>query len=96
MYRYLCYGCLKFPARVYSDLLVRNAVGKKVGNPSITVYINIYAFLSRDSYCVREIKYLKFEPNVDVHFCLIPLPPFLRTSFMDVPLDLETLTCDFP
>ena len=50
----------------YSDLLVR-----KVGNPSITVYI--YAFLSHNSYRVREIKYLKFKPNVDVHFCLTPL-----------------------
>ena len=67
----------------YSDLLVRNAVGRKVGNPSIAVYI--YAFLSHDSYLVREIKYLKFELNVDVHFCLTPLPPFLRTSFMDDP-----------
>ena len=50
----------------------------------------IYAFLSHDSYRVREIKYLKFEPNVDapppnVRFCLTPLSPFLRTSFMDDP-----------
>ena len=61
-----------------SDLLVRNAVGRKVGNPSITVYI--YAFLSHDSYHVREIKYWKFESNMDVHFCLTPLPPCPHVS----------------
>ena len=87
----------------YSDLFVRNAVGRKVSNPSITVYI--YAFLSHDSYRVREIKYLKFGPKVDVHFCLTPLPPmsacvcfcltlstpFMRTSFMDDPLHISYL-----
>ena len=66
-----------------SDFLVRNAVVKnvvvrKVGNPSITVYI--YAFLSHDSNRVREIKYWKFESNMDVHFCLTPLPPCPHVS----------------
>ena len=65
----------------------------------------IYAFLSHDSYRVREIKYLKFGPKVDVHFCLTPLPPmsacirfcltpsppFRRTSFMDDPLHISYL-----
>ena len=65
----------------------------------------IYAFLSHDSYRVREIKYLKFGPKVDVHFCLTPLPPmsacvrfcltpsppFMQTSFMDDPLHISYL-----
>ena len=34
----------------------------------------IYAFQSHDSYRDRAIKYLNFEPNVDAHFFLTPLP----------------------
>ena len=36
----------------------------------------IYTFWSDDSHRDRDIKYLNFEPNVDVHFCLTPLPHF--------------------
>ena len=34
----------------------------------------IYTFWSYDSYRDLEIKYLKLEPNVDVHFCLTRSP----------------------
>ena len=62
-------------------------------------YSVYYNFWSHDSHRDQAIKYLNFEPNVDVHFYLIPLPhvrmfplllnpppPLLRTSFMDDPL----------
>ena len=34
----------------------------------------IYTFWSYDSYRDLKIKYLKLEPNVDVHFCLTRSP----------------------
>ena len=39
---------------------------------SITMYI--HTFWSHDPHRDRAIKYLNFEPNLDVHFCLNPLP----------------------
>ena len=40
----------------------------------------IYTFRSHDFHRDRAIKYLNFEPNVDVVFCLIPSPPCLHVS----------------
>ena len=58
----------------------------------------MYTFWNHDTLRNRKIRYLNFEPNVDVHFCLTPLPnvcmcpllldptpPLLQTSFMDDP-----------
>ena len=40
----------------------------------------IYTFWSHDSHRNRAIKYLNFESNVDVHFCLTPSPQCLHVS----------------
>ena len=34
----------------------------------------MYTFWNHDSHRDRAIKYLNFEPNVDVYFCVTPLP----------------------
>ena len=39
-----------------------------------SITVNIYTFWSYDSHRFRAIKYLSFEPNLDVHFCLTLLP----------------------
>ena len=48
-------------------------------NHQLVITVYIHTFWSHDSHRDWALKYLNFEPNVDVHFCLTKFAPLIST-----------------